>query len=497
MLCVISLSSSVIIWIVTYSSYLAVTFFNSIFTILFFPFALIWRVMEGKHNFFIRVATVVFALVIALPVWIAMYVFTWFTIIIALQVVGITKTSVPVVGASMLPTLPETGFAQVRRYPTIEQLKPQLGRGDLVVFENEKTAKELAKQHKNATGFVKRIVAIPGDRVMMKDGFVYVNDELKLESYTYKPRSTFGGQEVRDCQQITVPAGHYFVLGDNRKVSLDSRHIGVIAEKDIEFYLSYQDQIETYSTRWRDASNDATTSQRSIFNVEEYVRLLNAKREENGAKPLRYQPKLTESAKKRAQVMLEYDDLSFEATKSAYPMEKAVADVGYYNIVYGEVPIIGYYNEQELIDAFFERANSREFLLGKEYQEIGISTFVGNLHGCPVQIVVQHIAGYVPPDYEAENIAGWESLLSKLKDIQVGWQKLKEHDEFYNQYKNDIDRINEIVNIRIVHTTSIVNRMKANQWLTKEEQRYIEEDKLLDVEQDKLAEKLNEAIQKQ
>ena len=103
---------------------------------------------------------------------------------------------------------------------------------------------------------VKRIIGVPGDRIHLKDGKVYRNGELLNESYvqrdgTYVPyRDEFPNVPVngmngvtetwqvemptrREGQDLVVPSGHYFAMGDNRDVSLDSRYWGFIPRENI------------------------------------------------------------------------------------------------------------------------------------------------------------------------------------------------------------------------------------------------------------------------
>ena len=86
--------------------------------------------------------------------------------------------------------------------------------------------------------------------------------------------------------------------------------------------------------------------------------------------------------------------------------------------------------------------------------------------------------------------------LEKLKSIQPGWQKIKDIDEFYNKYKTEIDRMNEIIETRISHMEQIVKRMEANEWFTSEEDQWMNQDKDLSKEQNDLADRLNDAISK-
>ena len=412
-----------------------------------------------------------------------------------LQVTGIMPVQVPVSGASMLPTLPEDGFVDFQRFITDPRFKmfisQDLHHGDIVVFENKQTVEELKKQHKDGTGFVKRVIGLPGDTVSIRDGFVEVNGKMVDEPYILKPRSTFGGDKIADCREVTVPQGKLFVLGDNRKVSMDSRHLGLISSSDIEYYIPFSKQPDRFASKWRDSSHDRDFEHSSLFDVVKYTELLNQERQKNGLKPLTYQPKLEQSARLRAEVMLKYDDFSFNAPKSGYDMTDAMRDVGYSNTVYGEFPMTGYYDAQELFDAFLAQPDSAKFLLNKDYEEIGVSTFVGQLNSCPVQVVVQHLAGYIPPNYSQAEVSGWRDGLSRLKEVQPGWQKLKEYKEFYDQHKDEVDRINEIINARISHFEKIVARMEANQWLTDEEKTWMKEDSTLADEQNQLAGKLN------
>lgn len=414
-----------------------------------------------------------------------------------LQTTGFFPVQVPVSGASMLPTLPEEGFVDFQRYVKNDRFQSiipqQIKRGDIVVFENKATDEELKKQNKEESGFVKRVIGVAGDVVSIKDGYVYVNNKPLEEPYILKSRSTFGGAKIQDCQAITVPKGKVMVLGDNRKVSLDSRQIGLVDLHDIKFYIPYEKQQARFGSKWRDSSHDLDKQNESIFNVDEYVALINEARKKNGLEPLSYQPKLEQSAKLRSEVMLKYDDLDYDAPKSGYTMKDAMNDVGYSNITYSEFHIIGYYDAQELFDAILEQPSRTKFLYDKDFDEIGVSTSVGQLNGCPVQITVQHTAGYIPPNYGDGEIQSWTDGLNKLKQVQPGWEKLKTYNDFYNQHKTDVDRLNEIISLRISRIDQIVKRMNANEWFTDEEKQWVEQDSALSEEQASLADKLNNA----
>ena len=110
-------------------------------------------------------------------------------------------------GVSMNPTLADGKI--VVAYET-EELK----RGDIVFMEAEEGISE--------DGYVKRIVAVAGDKVEIKDGKLYVNGKEEKEDYGYT--GTMGGEE-----EVTVEKGHVYVLGDNREKSMDSRMFGTVS----------------------------------------------------------------------------------------------------------------------------------------------------------------------------------------------------------------------------------------------------------------------------
>ncbi|MBI4129725.1 signal peptidase I [Candidatus Roizmanbacteria bacterium] len=95
-------------------------------------------------------------------------------------------------------------------------------RGEVIVFKAPNRPKD---------DYIKRVIGLPGETVRISGGVVFINDKVLTETYEPESNRTSGGRFLPEDQIFTVPDNSYFVLGDNRSHSSDSREFGPI-EKD-------------------------------------------------------------------------------------------------------------------------------------------------------------------------------------------------------------------------------------------------------------------------
>jgi signal peptidase I len=123
---------------------------------------------------------------------------------------------VKVEGTSMMPSLVDQERIFVNKF--VYRLEP-IERGDIVVFRYP---------YDPSKSYIKRVIGMAGDRIRIKSGQVYVNGEALDESYV-PPEYT----DSRSSPEAVVPANSYFVLGDHRSMSDDSRNFGPVNQSFI------------------------------------------------------------------------------------------------------------------------------------------------------------------------------------------------------------------------------------------------------------------------
>jgi signal peptidase I len=129
-------------------------------------------------------------------------------------------------------------------------------RGDIIVFKYPQDEKR---------DFIKRVIAGPGDEVQVKGGTVYVNGQPLVEPYVKPtPSSLPRGEDAGycgyayGCEPTLVPADAYFVMGDNRDNSQDSRYWGFVSRAKVKgkaFLIYWSWDSDRHWLRWRRLAN--------------------------------------------------------------------------------------------------------------------------------------------------------------------------------------------------------------------------------------------------
>ena len=133
------------------------------------------------------------------------YAFIVFLVIIIRTYIA---TPVRVDGNSMRKTLEDGDILLLYKMAKFE-------RNDIIVLD-EKEDEEI---------IIKRIIALPGETIKIQNGKIYINDKEYNDEFAYGDTS--------DYEQVTLDEDEYFILGDNRLISKDSRYFGTITEDEI------------------------------------------------------------------------------------------------------------------------------------------------------------------------------------------------------------------------------------------------------------------------
>jgi signal peptidase I len=118
---------------------------------------------------------------------------------------------VRVEGTSMLPRLEDRDRLFINKF--VYHISA-IERGDVVVFHYPRDPEK---------SYIKRVVALPGDRIRIDHGEVWLNDHRLIESYVPDEY-----RDERSMAELVVPEGSYFMMGDHRSISSDSREFGPV-----------------------------------------------------------------------------------------------------------------------------------------------------------------------------------------------------------------------------------------------------------------------------
>lgn len=131
-------------------------------------------------------------------------------IVVVIVVIRIfIATPVKVDGDSMYNTLNDNDIVLLSKLSSIDRF-------DIIVL----------KENDNNATIIKRVIGMPGDKVKIRNNKIYINNKIIEDEYAYG--------ETSDYDEIILGDDEYFVLGDNRLISKDSRYFGAIKKSDIK-----------------------------------------------------------------------------------------------------------------------------------------------------------------------------------------------------------------------------------------------------------------------
>lgn len=358
---------------------------------------------------------------------------------------GITDklTSVRISGTSMLPTIKDGAQVSLN-----SPKKYGLERGDIVSFSNVET---------NNLFYIKRIIGMSEDQISIKNGYYYINDNALEEKYTLNNLPTFGNTFLPDCESVSVPKDNYFVSGDNRTVSFDSRVIGFVHKEDIEGV------IKTNTNAKFVTSPVQRSLLRTTIDPEVFLEKLNNKRVENEVSQIVTHDTLNDLAKVRVQQIKE----SFNDWKNkTIPIDKLLDEREYrYNLVH-EFVTFGYLDEQTIVDQIFDSAAEKDEFLSTEYTEVGMGIEEREFQECKYPIISIILSWPVMPTYDQTVLESW------TQEIEVNNQSLLNLQILVGSPNIDQNKLRKLISTTAQMqqiAERIYNKQNNREWLTQKD----------------------------
>jgi len=137
-----------------------------------------------------------------------------FSAVASVLIITFLYQPVRVEGTSMVPELEDRDRLFINKF--VYHIS-SIERGDVVVFHYPRDPEK---------SYIKRVIALPGDRLRIERGVVWLNGKRQPEGYIPDEY-----RDDRSMSELVVPEGHYFMMGDHRSISSDSREFGPVERR--------------------------------------------------------------------------------------------------------------------------------------------------------------------------------------------------------------------------------------------------------------------------
>jgi len=141
-------------------------------------------------------------------------------------IINFAIQTVHVIGSSMYPTVTDNDYLVAAK---IDYRLHAPQRGDIIIMRDP---------YDSSRDFIKRVIGVPGDHILIRQGQVFINSHLVRETYVNSEPWTENADwplgQTADPQGVLLKADEYFVMGDNRNHSSDSRVFGPVRRDQIE-----------------------------------------------------------------------------------------------------------------------------------------------------------------------------------------------------------------------------------------------------------------------
>ncbi len=439
---------------------------KDILSVIFLPVTLMVATVKSSREGWKKAVYILIVLILFTSLWFNILISTIDYISSLLFLTGVKDklTEVHVVGTSMLPTITD-GSTVTLSSPK----KYGLSRGDIVSFQNKETG---------GYYYIKRIIGLEGEEIVIKLGRVYLNSKPLNEPYTLNSLPTFGNTALGECEKYTVPADSFAVFGDNRTVSQDSRVIGFVNRDDIEGVIPAD-----YKLSYASPTERLTIEKKTVDPIL-FLEKINKERGEKKLPLLVTHDLLNNLAKDRAN---DIKNNFNQWKKNESGIERFLDNSGYkFNQVY-EFITFGYIDGSDVLDQVLESPREKDKFFSSEFTEVGVGVVERTYGECTYPIVAVILSWPSVPTYDATVIKSWEDEIANtnkiLSDLQ-SWVGYREKDQ---------EKLRELISI-IAEENQIARRiyarMNGREWLSQKDYDDIEKHDKLVTEGNKLMDEL-------